>query len=254
LIAAHIEQGNLPDVVEAINRLQGVSHSYLRQHHYNLWFTLQTASIEEITIILSGLSGRFGIEFHNLPVERIFKLDVRFDAEDRQQVLLHDVEELPKSENVQLNTEERLILSKLQDELEIIAKPFDFLCGDGLDEKEVLGILLELIDKCVVRRIAGIVDHHKLGFTANVLFAGRVVPEHIVGAGKALARFGMVSHCYQRKATSEWPYALYAMMHGRSMGDIQHIINKFVESEKVDSYELLPTVAELKKQSINYSL
>jgi hypothetical protein len=36
------------------------------------------------------------------------------------------------------------------------------------------------------------------------------------------------------------------------MGEIQHVINKFVEAEKIDSFELLPTAAELKKQPVKY--
>jgi hypothetical protein len=41
-------------------------------------------------------------------------------------------------------------------------------------------------------------------------------------------------------------------MHGKSMGEIQHLINKFTESEKIDSFELLPTAAELKKQPVKH--
>jgi hypothetical protein len=42
------------------------------------------------------------------------------------------------------------------------------------------------------------------------------------------------------------------MMHGRNMDEIRQVITKFVEEEKIESYELLPTVAELKKQPVNY--
>jgi DNA-binding Lrp family transcriptional regulator len=61
-----------------------------------------------------------------------------------------------------------------------------------------------------------------------------------------------VSHCYERKTVEDWPYNLFAMMHGKSMGEIQHVINKFTESEKIDSFELLPTAAELKKQPVKH--
>jgi len=48
LVAAHIPKKNLAEAAEAINALEGVSHNYLRQHHYNLWFTLQADSPEQI--------------------------------------------------------------------------------------------------------------------------------------------------------------------------------------------------------------
>ena len=250
LVAAHIPEENLQEVTEAVNSLRGVSHNYLRSHYYNLWFTLQAEFTEQIEVTLSNLSGRLGIDFYSLPVKRAFKLDVRFDTEG--QLLSQDVEQAPKSETVELDENQKRILSKLQDELDVIAEPFDFLCGEVLEKQEVLRIIAELIDKGVIRRIAAVLDHRKLGFVANVLFACKVPQDKIVEAGKRLARFGIVSHCYERKTFGDWPYNLFAMMHGRSMGEIQHVINKFVEAEKIDSFELLPTAAELKKQPVKH--
>jgi DNA-binding Lrp family transcriptional regulator len=265
LVAAHIPQESLQEVTEAVNALRGVSHNYLRSHYYNLWFTLQAESAEQIEVILSKLSGRLGIDFYSLPVKRAFKLDVRFDAESESQPLVQDVEKFSKGPcfrrgklipvragTVELSENQKLILSKLQDELNLTGEPFDFLCSEGLGKQEVLRIIAELIDKGVIRRIAAVLDHRKLGFVANVLFACKVPQDRIAEAGKRLARFGIVSHCYERKTFRDWPYNLFAMMHGRSMGEIQHVINKFVEAEKIDSFELLPTAAELKKQPVKH--
>jgi DNA-binding Lrp family transcriptional regulator len=251
LVTAHIPEENLQEVTEAVNSLENVSHNYLREHYYNIWFTLQAESPEQIEVTISNLSGRFGIDFYSLPVKRVFKLDVRFDAEGEGQPL-GDIERIPKSETVKLNEAEKQILWKLEDELEVISEPFDFLCSKGLEMKGVLRVIQGLIDKGVIRRIAAIVDHCKLGFVANVLFAGKVTGERIVEVGGKLGRFGIVSHCYERETAEDWPYNLFAMMHGKSMGEIQHVINKFTESEKIDSFELLPTAAELKKGPVKH--
>jgi len=258
LVAAHIPEGYLQEIAEAVNAMENVSHNYLRKHYYNLWFTLQAQSPEEIKVTLSKLSARFDIDFHSLPVKRIFKLDVRFDAESEGQ-LLRGVEQAleevkSKKGKIELSGNEKLILTKLQNDLHLTARPFDFLCGNGLGIEDVLGIIQKLIDKSVIRRIAAVVDHRKLGFIANVLFVGKVPQDRIVEAGKALARFRAVTHCYERKTFEGWPYNLFAMMHGKSFGDIQRVIDKFVETEDIDSYELLPTAAELKKQSITHHL
>jgi DNA-binding Lrp family transcriptional regulator len=261
LVAAHIPQENLQQVIEAVNSLENVSHNYLREHYYNLWFTLQDKSREQIEVTLSNLSGRFGIDFYSLPVECVFKLDARFDAEGEGQLagaepsaaqLAGDIEQVPNSKMVELNKTEKQILSKLEDDLDVISEPFDFLCSEGLETDEVLRMIQGLIDKGVIRRIAAIVDHRKLGFVANVLFCSKVPADKIIEAGKALARFGMVTHCYQRKPVEDWPYNLYAMMHGRSMGEIQHLINRFTEAQRIDLFELLPTAAELKKQPVKH--
>ena len=255
LVAAHVPQENLQAVAEAVNALENVSHNYLRHHHYNLWFTLQAQTGKQIEVTLSNLSGRFGVDFHSLPVQRFFKLDVRFDAESEGSAaggLLQDVAHLPKCETVELNQNQKRILSGLQDELRLTSEPFDFMCSEGLEKQDVLRIINELIGKGVIQRIAAVVDHRKLGFVANVLFAGEVPQERIVEAGERLARFGIVSHCYERKTFENWPYNLFAMMHARSMGEIQHVINKYIEAEKIDSFELLPTAKELKKQPVKH--
>ena len=258
LVAAHITQENLPAVVEAVNALDNVSHNYIRQHHYNMWFTLQAKSLREIDLVLSELSGRFGIDFHSLPVERIFKLDVRFDASgtsgegSTEGGFLQDAERLPRDEIVQLNEYQKRILVKLQDELALVSEPFEFMCGDGLEREDVLRIIDELIEAGLIRRIAAVINHRRLGYTANVMFVGQVSADKIVQAGQRLAHFAMVSHCYQRKTFEGWPYNLFAMMHSRSMGEIQHLINQFVEAEQILSFELLPTTKELKKQPVKY--
>jgi DNA-binding Lrp family transcriptional regulator len=255
LVAAHVPEDSLKEVAAAVNLLPNVSHNYRREHYYNLWFTLQDESLEQIKLTLLNLSGRFNVDFHSMPVKRVFKLDVRFDAESRkagEEGLLPDVEKISKGEPVELNKDEKLILSKLQDELDLIAEPFDFLCSGSLLREDVLKIIKELIDKGVIRRIAAVVDHRKLGFVANVLFVGEVPQEKIISAGKRLARFEIVTHCYERETFENWPYNLFAMMHAQSMGQIQHVIKRFTAAEKIDSFQLLPTAAEFKKQPIKY--
>ena len=73
-----------------------------------------------------------------------------------------------------------------------------------------------------------------------------------MGAVEKLARSGMVSHCYERKTFENWPYNLFAMVHGRSMDQIQRVVVEFVETERIGAFELLPTAAELKKQPVKH--
>lgn len=250
LVAAHVPEQSLKEVADVINSLENVSHNYQRNHHYNLWFTLQARTPTEIDVTLSNLSGRFGIDFHSLPARRVFKLDVRFDAESGGQFLLQDVQRVPKDEPVELDENQKLILSKLQQNLELTEEPFGCLCGDGLESKDVLRIITELIDSAVIHRVAAVVDHRKLGFVANVLFAGEVPQDRVVKVGTNLARLAIVSHCYERETFEGWPYNLFAMVHSRTMGQIRQVIDEFSWGEKIDSFQLLPTIAELKKQPL----
>ena len=252
LATAHVPTEDLPGVIAAVNDLPGVSHNYLRQHHYNLWFTLQERSAERIDGRLRGLSSRFDVRFHSLPVTRVFKLDVRFDTENSHQVRVEDVEHVPGMEPVQLSDAHKAVLVALQGGMEVTSRPFDSIQSEGMDQDQVLGLLAELIELGVVRRVAAVLNHRKLGFNANVMFAGQVPAEHIIEAGTALARFSTVSHCYQRKTFEGWPYNLYAMLHGQNMGQIQHTIDALAETGYLITHQLLPTKAELKKQPVRH--
>ncbi len=250
LVAAHVPEEKLQEVAEAVNSLQGVSHNYTRDNFYNLWFTLQAETTTQIDEILSRLSGRFNIDFHSLPVVRSFKLDVRFGFERRESEFEPDFQTIPINKVVMLDANEKRILSKLQSELEITSEPFSFLCDEKQGLENVLGIIRGLIEKGVIRRIAAVLDYRKLGFTANVLFTCEVPQEKIIEIGEKLASSDLVSHCYERKTFENWPYNLFAMMHGKSMEQIKETVGKFMEEEQIISYQLLPTVSELKKKPV----
>lgn len=253
LVTAHVPDEQLATVTAAINALPGVSHNYLRKHEFNMWFTLQEESPEQLRLCLLELQARFAIEFHSLPVTHVFKLDVRFDAESDDDVLLRDVERVPGTELVALRDEQKQLLTHLSDGLEVTSRPFDAVRPATMEEPEMFAVLAELIEIGVIRRIAGVLNHHKLGLTSNIMFAGQVDAEHVIEAGRWLAHSGTVSHCYERQTFQGWPYNLFAMMHGRTMAQIQHTIDRFTEALPVRSFELLPTLAELKKQPVRHS-
>lgn len=252
LVAAHIAEEKLLEVAAVINSLANVSHNYQRNHYYNLWFTLRAQTAAQIEATLAGLSGRFGVDFHSLPAKRVFKLDVRFDAQSEGRKLLQGSERIPQAEPVEINEGQKKVIARLQDALEVTADPFGFLCGGGLQKEDVLRIITALMDKGVIRRIAAVVDHRRLGFVANVLFAGEVPQDRIVQVGQRLARLPIVSHCYERQTFQGWPYNLFAMMHGQNMEQIENAINKFSQAEAIYSFQLLPTEAELKKQPVKH--
>ncbi len=255
VVAAHVPKEQVRKVTEAVNILENVSHNYLRKHYYNLWFTLLGESSQQIDALISNLATRFGVAFYSFPAKRVFKLDVRFDA-GGQRTEVGGTRDGGRGTRDQgremLEEKEKQILFKLQGELKVVAEPFDFLCGEGIEKDEVIRIINELIEKGVIRRIGAVVDHYKLAFVANVLFVCEVTEEKVVGAGERLARSGLVSHCYERKTVEAWPYNLYAMMHAKKMGEINEVIDKFVKNGGIESYQLLPTEEELKKQPVKY--
>jgi DNA-binding Lrp family transcriptional regulator len=78
LCAAHVPEERLARFVEVVNRFPGVTHNYLRQHHFNVWFTLIAESLERLDQILTEISEASGVEVLSLPAQEIFKIKVDF--------------------------------------------------------------------------------------------------------------------------------------------------------------------------------
>jgi siroheme decarboxylase len=253
LVTSHVPDPPLRQVIEAVNSLEGVSHNYLRRHHYNLWFTLQATSPGEIHEILDKLGRAWGIELHSLSSRRTFKLEVYFDATGQEPPgLLHS--EPSQAGPVRLSSAERLVLADLQKGLDIQARPFDHLARHVGSVAKVIQTIDSLIKKGAVRRIAGVLNHRTLGFTANIMLAAEVAPELIEPVGLALSRLSQVSHCYQRDSFAGWPYTLYAMLHGRSATELHDLADAFCGSNHVRNVVLLETIEELKKRPVIHAL
>lgn len=76
-----------PERVEEVAALLGgmpeVTHNYLRDHEYNLWFTVIAPSREAVTRLLGEIAERTGCgPIHDLPAEKMFKIRVAFRAEE----------------------------------------------------------------------------------------------------------------------------------------------------------------------------
>jgi len=251
LVTAHIEKGDLPGVIEAVNELEGVSHNYLRDHHFNLWFTLRAQSETQINRILTKLSRRFGADFHSLPLVRIFKLDVRFDALSGGQRLLPVLENKHRILNNEhrtsnLNEIDKRILERLQGGLKVVARPYDFF-GEEFENYDCLLHIAGMIEEGIIYRIGAVVNHHKLGFTANAMFVCKAESRRIVEIGENLAKPNIVSHCYQRKPFEGWPFNIFGMMHNRDMVNIRREIEKFVKANRLTTWDVLETAKTLKK-------
>lgn len=248
LVAAHIEQKNLERAAEAVNKLEGVSHNYLREHYFNLWWTLRADSQKQIDKVLKKLSKRFDAEFYSLPVKREFKLDARFDARSGGKLLLRQ-----KAEDRRQKTEEKQkiselnerILEKLEGGLKVVKRPFEFLGDDDFEVYDALLHIDEMMYEGIIRRLGAMVNHHKLGFTANAMFVCRVGKAGVEKVGQRLAKLPIVSHCYERRVFRGWPYNLFAMCHGRSLDEIRKIAEKFARENCLSKWELLTTSQRL---------
>lgn len=79
LCVARVAPEHVEAVAALVNGFSEVTHNYLREHVYNLWFTVIAPSEERIEAILQIIRAADGVEdVVSLPAERTFKIDVRF--------------------------------------------------------------------------------------------------------------------------------------------------------------------------------
>jgi DNA-binding Lrp family transcriptional regulator len=81
LCALTVPEPQIEKVAAIINELPGVTHNYLRDHNYNMWFTLTASSNEEALRTMQELEIRLGLNIINMPAQKVFKINVSFDME-----------------------------------------------------------------------------------------------------------------------------------------------------------------------------
>ena len=81
LCAAKVPEEKIARFVEVVNRYPGVTHNYLRNDAYNIWFTFIAEDMAYIVNALKDISEETGVsEILNLPAVKMFKIKVDFEV------------------------------------------------------------------------------------------------------------------------------------------------------------------------------
>ena len=148
---------------------------------------------------------------------------------------------------------EKKVIASIQGDIPITSRPYKTIADDlDISEEELLGILRNLCDRGVIRRLGATLRHQKSGYAANAMTAWQVAEDRIEEVGETMASFRQVSHCYRRNPTPEWPFNLYTMIHAKDEDGCREIARQMAEAASVDTYELLFSRKELKKISMTY--
>ena len=123
-----------------------------------------------------------------------------------------------------LDATDRAIVEAAQAGLPLSPQPYAAIgAALGLDETEVIGRLEAMLARGVIRRIGAAPNHYALGMTANGMTVWDVVDERVEVLGARIGALDFVSHCYLRpRALPDWPYNLFAMVHGRDRNEVEN--------------------------------
>ncbi|MFZ5608859.1 MAG: Lrp/AsnC family transcriptional regulator [Pseudomonadota bacterium] len=124
---------------------------------------------------------------------------------------------------MKLDATERRIVMATQGGLPLVARPYAAI-GEmlGLEEAEVIARLAALKARGVIRRIAAAPNHYAFGLAANGMTVWDIADEDAAQWGVRVGALDFVSHCYLRpRALPDWPYNLFAMVHGRDRAEVE---------------------------------
>jgi DNA-binding Lrp family transcriptional regulator len=80
LCAAKVPEEKLELFARTVNSFPGVTHNYLRDNPFNVWFTFIAPSMQAIRGNLERIVERTGVQrILNLPATHVFKIKAKFD-------------------------------------------------------------------------------------------------------------------------------------------------------------------------------
>ena len=122
-----------------------------------------------------------------------------------------------------LDATDRQIIEALQEGLPLVPAPYAVVADRlGLAEDTLTDRLAAMKASGVIRRIAAAPNHYKLGMTTNGMTVWDVDDDRITELGALIGALPFVTHCYERpRALPEWPYNLFAMVHGSSREEVE---------------------------------
>ena len=254
LVAFKVDADEVDKAAEAINLHPGVSHNYLRNHDYNIWFTIAVPpdsklGLEQTVEILQKQAKASGAII--LPTLKMFKISVKMDTTGKKATK----EKVDKLKYIELELTPKYIevIKELQKDIEITSEPFaKSIAKLEMSYDEFFQIANELKDAGIMRRFATILNHRKAGFSANAMSVWAVPEDMAVATGERLAEFSAVSHCYLRPSYDGWPYNLFAMVHAKTQEECDSLIEQMARENDLCEYSKLYSSVEFKKQRLVY--
>ncbi len=79
LCACRVPEARIEEVAAIVNREKGVTHNYIRDNYYNMWFTLTAPSQSDAEERIAAIEKKCGIEVLSMPALRVYKIKVFFE-------------------------------------------------------------------------------------------------------------------------------------------------------------------------------
>jgi siroheme decarboxylase len=258
LVAAKVDPENPWRAARIINEHPGVSHNYLRNHEFNIWFTIATEPDSPLGLdgtleVLAGLAGAESVR--QLPTLRLFKIRMDLEMQAGTEALARAAEAVPPAETEPQPYDEfdRAVIRALQGDMPVISEPYAPAAARlGIAQERLLEHLVGMRERRLLRRVAAILFHRRAGFSANGMGVWKVADERILELGMRMASWRGISHCYQRPTYADWPFSVFTMAHGRSKEECDAILDSIAADTGITERATLYSSTEFKKIRLLY--
>ncbi len=259
LVAAKVDAEHPWRAATIINSHPGVSHNYLRNHEFNMWFTI---AVEEDSAL--GLQGTLDLlqeltgaeSIRQLPTLKLFKIRMDLEMEAGTDKLASAAEVVEPAPDAKVPYDERdvAVVRATQGDLPVVSEPYAPAAAElGWTVPELLEHMEGMKERALLRRVAAILFHRRAGFSANGMGVWKVPEDRIADLGPRMAAYRGISHCYQRPTYPDWPYSVFTMAHGRSKEECDAILDAIEEQiEGIEGRATLYSSTEFKKVRLQY--
>ena len=258
LVAAKVDPAHPHRAAQFINTHPGVTHNYLRDHDFNLWFTIAVEAGSKLGLqgTLDVIADRTGAEsIRQLPTLRLFKIRMDLEMAGGTDALsaAGEASEPMELEPIELTEDDIATVRATQGPMPVVSEPFAPAAERlGVSVDDVLARLDSLKQRGGLRRVAAILYHRRAGFSANGMGVWAVPREAVLETGKQMAAFRGISHCYERPTYSDWPYSVFTMAHGRSKQECDAVLDSIAAATGIDQRATLYSSTEFKKVRMLY--
>jgi siroheme decarboxylase len=258
LVAAKVDPANPHRAAQFINTHPGVTHNYLRDHDFNLWFTIAVEPESNLGLdgTLDVIAEHTGAEsIRQLPTLRLFKIRMDLEMEGGTDALsaAGEAAEPMELEPIDLTPEDIATVRATQGPMPVVSEPYAAAAARlGVPVESVLERLASLKERGGLRRVAAILYHRRAGFSANGMGVWAVPEDRILETGKRMAAFRGISHCYERPTYPDWPYSVFTMAHGRSKEECDAILDSIADATGIAERATLYSSTEFKKVRMLY--
>ncbi len=258
LVAARIDPEHPWRAAKIVNSHPGVSHNYLRNHDFNMWFTIAVEEDSKLGLqgtldVLQELTGAESIR--QLPTLKLFKIrmDLEMQGDTKSLASQGKVEEAVELERQSYDQFDRDVVVATQGNLPVVPEPWAPAAEQlGIPVDDLLAHLRGMKERGLLRRVAGILFHRRAGFSANGMGVWKVPEDQIEEIGPQMAAFRGISHCYQRPTYEDWPYQVFTMAHGRSKEECDAILDAIAAQFPIEDRATLYSSTEFKKVRLLY--